>query len=727
MKHPIQLIAFFLAISLIAPIAAASCAPFLQVVADESKVVQRNESASFTIAVSNTGPNPQSVTANTLCNSRQIACAFADLNAPLTLQSGASVTFHLIASSQTGGNYSIPLQVFGGTAGSSCVEERTLSLGVLASGGSATATPFPAALAVTVSPAKDISAQPGETIEFTLVVQNNKAESQFVQILYSSSEGNYFASSTFVNAEQFKLAPGDAQTVSVQMAIPPGTPGGIYPASFKVRGVSSSAIAYDVQLTPTIFVFSPTLSMQWASVPSTCIQAFHASESTAFLTVRNLGEITGPFEAVLDAPAELQGVLKLSTTSFELNQREAVTLVLSLNASKITPAADYGYAVRIRYLGSTALRFDSCVSLRGLIGLDSLPGEKFSVVRGSSTQVYFSVTNNGSLTANYSIDYNPLPLVGTALVIEPANFRLSAGQVQTVKATVLANVTAPLGEHLLPLTLRTSNQSRQYSMLLNIVSSNKTGQSPLEITSTQFKAVEGRPVQYAIAVRNNGFSDFDNVQLAVEGLPIEWVRIDSPSTSFGRSQQKDFLLTFTLPEGTNKDRANQLYAFSLHAIAGLESVSSPAFLEVSTPIKRINFTVESVREDKTPEGSKLLLRVAVYNEGNVPLTGIQPSMPFASEYILTTSNPLLRLGPDGREYIELEVSPITNTKEQDVFLKLQSEEGAEKTSTLRLPAMNKSGGESDSGLGWKAIAVVVLIVAIMAALARDDIEQMLHR
>lgn len=726
MKTSARIFSAVIALLLALPLASASCAPFLQVAADESKVVARNEAASFTVVVGNTGPNPQAIAANTLCNSAQVSCSTSDFYGPVTLASGAATTFHISASSQTPGNYSLPLQVFGGTAGSSCLEERTLSLGVTAAGGLPTPTATQAPLSVTASPTRDIAAQPGETIEFTLVVQNNLPDAQFVQILYASEQGNFFAESTFANAEQFRLASGDGQAVSVQVAIPPGTPGGVYSAGMKVRGTSSSGNAFDHLLAPSIFVFSPTLSMQWASTPASCLQAFHGNEAVAFLTARNLGETRGPFEVVLEAPGEIAGALKLSPSSFELNQREAKTISLSLNASKLIPAGEYAYAVKVKYLNSVALRFDSCASLRGLVGIDALPGEKFGVVRGSSAQVFFSVANNGSLPANYSVDYNPLPLAGTAVAIEPANFRLSGGRSQTVKATILTNATAPLGEFVLPLTLRASNQSRQYSLVLSIVSSNKTGQSPLEVVNTHFRVVEGAPVQFAVAVRNNGFKDLESVLLAVEGLPVEWVRIETPSQPIARSRERDFLATFTLPPGANQQRATQLYAFTLHAVAGLESVSAPALLEASAPVKRMAFAVEQVRVEKTPEGSKLLLRVAVYNEGNVPLSGIQPSMPFSSEYLVTSNNPLLRLGPGGREYVELEITPTTSTKEQDVFLRLQSGEGVEKTGALRLPALSKSGS-GDGGLGWKAVAAVVLIIAIMAALGREDIEQMLRK
>ncbi len=726
MKPAIRLLAVFLAISLVAPVVGASCAPFLQVVADDSKVSQGNATATYAVVVTNGGPNSQGITADTLCNS-PVSCSLPDFNGPLTIASGASTTFHVNAYSQSPGNYSIPLQVFGGTgAGSSCLEARALTLQVIASNSTTSSSTLPA-LSVTVSPTRDIAGQPGDTIDFTLVVQNNKPETQFVEILHTAAQGNFFAESTFANAEQFKLSPGDAQTVSVQITIPPGTPGGIYTAAMKVRGVSSSGSAYDFLLTPSIFVFSPTLAMQWASTPGGCLNAFQESQSTAFLTARNLGELNGPFEAVLETPFELQGALKLSDSTFELNKLEAKTLVLSLNASKQILPGSYGYTVKIKYLNSVALRFDSCVNLQGLSGIDALPAEKFEVVRGATRQVFFSVSNNGTLAANYSIDFNPLPLVGTALTIEPSNFRLAGGQTQLVKATVFSNVTSPLGEHLLPLTLRTSTQTTQYSLVLSIVSSNKTGQSPLEITSSQYRAVEGLPTQYAVTVRNNGFADFGNVQLAVEGLPVDWVNIGTPSQAIARSQQKDFLVTFNVPAGTNKQQASQLYAFMLHAVAGFESVSTPAVLESSTPVKKMDFAVEQVSQQNTADGSKLFLRVAVYNQGNVVLSSIQASLPFSSEYTITSSNPLLRLGPSGREYINLEVAPVTTAKEQDVFLRLQSDEGAEKTTTLKLPALSKSGSADDSSLGWKAIAVVVLIVAIMAALAREDIEQMLHR
>jgi len=710
-----------LAAVLLAPAASASCAPFLSVVAEQSKVINQGQNAAYSILVTNTGPSSQSFSASTLCDSTALDCGF-DSPFPLSVASGQTTTFHATASAKNNyGNFQFVLQVTGGTGGDSCIEQRTLMLGVVNASTGQAAEPF--GLGVTVSPAGPVGEQPGNTIEYTIVVQNNKPELQFVQLKYGIEQGNPFVDSTYSNGDEFQLQAGDAKTITLLVAIPPGTPGGSYAFPLLVRGTTPSAVATTAMLPIKVFVFSPTLSMQWASTPAACLSAFHTKNSEHLLAVRNLGEITGPFDAELEVIPGLKPYLKLSATTFELAQREATVLAVEADMPTSVAAGTFPYNVKIKYRGAVVLRFDSCVTIMGVKGIDALAQAQFEAVRGAAQTVYLSVRNNGSVSANYSIEYDPVPLRGTSMLVNPSSFYLRPNETRDFAMTIIANLTAPLGTHYLPLTLRTTGQSKTVYLVLDLISSNNSGQSPLQITAPRFKVFEGMPSQFAVTVRNNGFTDFEAVQLAIEGLPPGWVSVNTQLQGIARSREKDFLVTFNIPQGTNRGAPSQLGAFAIHAVAGLESASAPAFVEITTPVRQLGLAVDSVSQEVVQQGDRALVKVAVYNKGNIPLTNIRPSLPYSTEY--TVSQDLeLDLGPGAQTYVTVSLSPTASTSSKDVLLRFSSAEGAEMTQAVRIPALSTTQQDAEvaSGLVWKAALILLLLLAILVALGRDEID-----
>ncbi len=712
--------AFLLVLTGFAALAAATCAPFLSFTIDQSLEVTQGTDAAYTVVISNTGSATQTVSIASAC-SPPLGCSFPDTGGSITIVPGQNAVAHLQVSTANAapGNYTIPLQVSSGAAGVQCTDEKTTLLRVRQS-----SSPLPSAnpsspVKVALTPSKDIASRPGETLVFTIFAENNGAETQFVSIAHGRQDGNVFADSTLVSSDDFQLAPNEGRSVRIELTIPPSTPGGIYNVNFRATATSSSAKISSTDLPASIFVYSDTLFLRLASAPSNgdCIAAFHSNSTSRELDVINSGKIVGPYSVELQAGSAIYPYLSLSQSQFEAKQGEKTALFVTAAPTASVAPGVYPYTLLFKYSNFVALRFEDCVKVNAVIDAQSSAIPEQKLPRGGQLSLPLSLRNNGSLVTQYSLDYNPAPATGITLSITPSDFKLAPGENATATLVAQASRDAPLGRLRTPIILRSPNFSRELSLVLNVVSDNRT--SPLSITPNRFVTFEDTPTQTAITVRNDGKLTLPQVQLVVQGLPNEWVRIDSSPRDLAPGQQADFLVTFLVPSGALPGTGQKTIAFGLFAASGLESIRTDAFLDVFSPVRALDVKViASSPTTVNGESTETVVRVSVRNSGNVPASQVSAAAPYSNDYVVHNDR-TLSLAPGTQDEMSISISPVGQSSRQDVVLRFASGEGATTVKSVAVPAMNATptGG---SGLFWKITAVVLLAIAILALLAHHE-------
>ncbi len=702
--------------------ASASCT-FLSVDVDESTQVFYPHPASYSIRLTNTGPSPQTVTVASLCDADTFSCTFPDLPNPFVLTSAQSATVHMHVDTTRAraGAYSIGLQVSGGTAGNSCLEQRTLSLGILSnSSNESTANP---SVEATLVPESTKTATPGDTMRYAIRVSNPTAESALVNIKSTEIEGNIFSSTTAVNPVQFQLPAGQTRVSDFSFTIPAGWPGGLQEFTILLTIVSPAGQIKAISLPVRVFVYSPRLYLQLAHAPysGACVNAYPTNASYASFLIRNLGELTGPFTADVQVPPSIANAVTFTPSTFTLKQGEARSIDVTFTPTSATPTGSHYYTIRVKYLGLAAITYSGCVDVKPIYGVDAAATQEYTILRGQTNTIPIRVSNNGSATQNYSITFNPSPVQGMQLLIDPTHFPLSPAESRIVNVVVQADASTELGPIVVPLSVRASNITRLLPLHLFVASSNASGSSPLSIFAPASTDVfEGMAVQASVRVSNTGSKTLTGVELFAEGLPADWITIRTKPADIGAGKSRTYLLTFTIPANARQPGPRVFY---LTAVSGLESVRVPMLIHIITPVRQLSYKVT----DFTPvqaQGTvrEIHVRLRVSNTGNTPATNIEASIPFATGYVVRTERPL-HLAPGQSGEVDVIIEPTAAVASRDVFLKLQSEEGAQSTDSLKLPALEPIVSQPE--LWPRALAILLLLIAIAALIKREEIEQKL--
>jgi uncharacterized membrane protein len=703
-------------------LAAANC-PLLSVVATTSATTTMGASATYAISILNSAPDPQSITVSSSCDASVMDCSFPDLPNPFLLSGGQGQTVHLVVDTTNTppGDYAIPLQVTGGTPGNACLQDQSLSLTV----NSSTATEsnsINGSVTATISPTGIFSGTPGQSVGFTVNINNPTLQDAYISLVSGPEQGNPFISSTSIAPVQFMIPAGQSQSSQVQIAIPVGWPGGLNNFEMQVDVAFPDATTANLVLPVQLFVYSPQLFLQLVSAPdpSTCANAFATNSTSVDLRVANDGTITGPYNVTIGLPSNLTGVTALSQDLFTLSQGEETDTYVNFTPTASTTPGLYYYTVSFNYLGLPAVVYDGCVNVIPVYGLAAFSTQQYDVVRGIAQSIPVSVTNNGSGLQNYSIDFNPQPIPGVALSVDTPVFTLAPSQSQTVNFLVQADSSSILGPQQIPITFQSVNSSTIVSLNIDLLSSNNTGSSPLNIIApSQVQEFNGIANQVSITVNNNGQTLLPQVQLLAAGFPDGWVNVLTPPLDIPSATARTFLVEFDIPPDSNQPGPRVLY---LTAVSGLESVQVPVLVQISQAVLQLNYQVSGAITPQSSAGSVVDLNLTVTNSGNVAETDITPSIPYATGYAVSAVPISLAPGQSGTLGVQIE--PTANDAQNDVFLRVSSDQGASDTGSVLLPAMSLAGL---AGVDYwpQLIAIVILVIAIAAVIKRDEVEHAL--
>ncbi|MEK6923637.1 MAG: hypothetical protein AABW54_00160 [Candidatus Micrarchaeota archaeon] len=699
-----------LAAVLLPALALAAC-PFLQVTVQESAQVTAPGTATFSVSLFNNGPSTQSIYLNSLCRPEEFDCQFKDLATPLVIPSGASATVHLQATvvDAQPGMYNLPLQVWSGFA-NACLEKRNLQLQVTGTGGQ----PVPSAAEAYVNPATDVIARPGDTVDYAITATNNRPERVYYKILAGSDEGNAFEATTTISPQVFSLTPGESKVAYATVTIPLGTPSMFKQFLFRVETATASAQVNYTDLPARIFVYSQHLNLQLESTPGQCLPVFHNKPVGLGMTMRNFGEVTGPFQLSISASSTVQPYLSFDESLFQLLRGESQAFTLTADVPATVAPGYYAYTLYAKYEGFDAIAFDSCIQVSGVSSTSALSRQEFPAPRGQLTTIPFVVENNGTLASNYSINYNPVPFTGIQLTVSPASFMLAPGERKTAGVAVQVSAAAQLGRKNTAMTIYSTAGQNEIALSLNIISANGSD-SPLRVKASSYETVAGVPRQYAVRVTNAGNKKIDNPLMIIEGIPSHWWKAEATAQNIPASSYKDFLVTFKIPAGTPSGE----YLAFITVISGLESTRIPTRLEVSDPQAKLSIRITNVSKSGT-QPEVVTVRIAVTNDGNVPASQITASIPGGSGYLVSEKRET-SLQPGQAQYLDVLIAPIEDEPSREVFISLSSREGANSAETIKLPALRAATLPTEEGDSWKIIAIILLFVAILVLISRDEV------
>ena len=697
------------------------CGDFITCLVPENNVTQ-GAAAVYPLTVSNAyGAYPISVSLGAVCDPANLECVFADIPVPNIVPAGEYRTYDFYAYTKNAapGNYSIPLRVTASRPGYECSEDALLALTVRAN---ATAiVPEYEGVQATLYPSTSVSARPGESVKFFLTLRNNLNEKTFAEI--TSGGTNPFEETTRYGYTDVQLNAGETKVIEIEVTIPPGTPGMTANFSFVVR---TGACCYrDVVLPVQLCVNGPTVSIVLTGepVPGQCLEAKYGEPLSLRLGARNDGEVKGPYSFSLEATEAAKKFSSVAPKETEIAPGDRRFVNITVAPRQETGFGTYYLSLLANYLGYNVLRRDYCVRVSASENISVTKEDSYEIMRAATNTLPFGVKNTGSAACDFSLEAPPVP--GMTLRLVPSAFSLAPNeerQLELVAGTTLSTV---LDDYSVPVVLRSAasscNTTKQIDFMLSVVSSNRSGESLLDFEERDYKAVEGVSTTYQVMVSNNGPLTFKQARLEVSGIPLQWAWTSAPR-DIPAGASRTFELTFKPSKQGN-------YPIAVAAVSGREAVRIDSTLAVEPAQKKIDFaTLASVPVQEGGATRETRLSVAVRNTGNVPATQIQPLLfsSQADDLLLETQPAVISLDPGQTATIQIVVRPVASaeTSEQDAQLKLGSAEGASDIKAVKLPAMTGQAVKAPlPGFPWKIIAIILILMAIFAILAKEELEK----
>ncbi len=721
MKNPIKYFIFFLLTFVVfGGLAHADCPFISSSVSPLISTSNGTSSAIYTVSVMNIAGTSQQVSVSAACDSSMLDCAFLDLPSPFVLQSGQTQLVHLQVTPLNSNNQTlyIPLTISGGNFASSCSNNDNLTLNVINN-----ASVENSSVTATIVNPNIPSATEGANMQLQILVSNPTNQDAYVSILSGQQQGNPLYQSTSSNPSTFKLPAGQSQISTIWFGVPSSYPGGLIQFPLDVQVAYTDGALNDISVPVQLFVYAPRLFLQLTSSPAsfTCVNAFAGNSTQLNFQITNWGDISGPFQVNFNSVQSVQQIMSLNNQLLGLNSGESSNVELNFTPNNQTIPGQYFYTLNVSYLNYPAILYSGCVNIQPVYGVVALSNQTYTVQRGISQNIPMVISNNGSVEQNYSISYNPNPINGLALNLDQQAFSLSAGQSITVNFNVQADGSVQLGLQSIPFYITSTNSSTEGNLNLFIVSDNQSGSSPLNIVApSQTTAYNGISSQIPVIVENNGPNNIDSVQLLTNGFPTGFVNVLNGPQTIPAGQNRTYLVEFDIPAQINQPGPRNL---QLSAISGLESVSSNMLVEITNAKPSISFTVNGINTSTSSNGqiSSLNLQLEVINDGNVPASNITPLLT-ATGYAVNGIGQLdLQPGESGT--LNVQVEPTANDPAENVFLMLKSQQGANEIKTVSLPAL--SVNTTSDNYTEQIIAILLLLLAIVALVKKDELEAML--
>jgi len=686
-----RLLASLLALAFFVPLALAGC-PYLGVSLIDSASIQKGIDATYPITLTNMGFNPQLVKLSALCPD-DLFCAFDAAYATLVPSQSKTFLFNVDTSNAKSDSYSIPLGISVGAQTQDC-DTQTLSLAVsdVPPAPSPQLPPF----SVSMTPVENRSTRPGQTLEYEISITNNidATAQSFAQL---SAIGAFKDSTTF-DFVDLNLNAFETKTIKAAVSIPPGTPAGIYNLLFNVRGVTNYGSQYTYQLPTQVFVFSKTLNLVLLDEPLGCASVKHGDELQVKMRLRNDGEAEGPFSLAIEGTGEVKDFVSVSPQLLEIKAGDRQDVTISIKPTSGVLLDRYEYNFVLRQGGFTVFQKPECVFVWSVNDFSVIKKDKYTITRGSvDALVPFTIKNEGTLVENFSIEVRP---PATLLVQpEPTYFRLSPGESKNATLVVSTSLQrTPLGAIKIPVIIRTSKVGKLFDFNLTLVSSDKQGESFLNVLTQSLHALAGKQTQDSVSVTNVKATALHSVRLQLEGDGKQWASVDPAMQDIGPGKTAVYRVFFNVP-ATEKE-ASLSAILHLTSLEGEELRYSVA-LYVSKPQGAMDLLVQDTQF--LSDSNELVVTVVVRNTGAAVLDGITPAA--LTGFAISSTPSAVSLAPGEERKMTLTVK---NPSGESVPIALRSNEGVQTPVTT--VQVKKNAGQPSLLL----IALLVLIALILA-------------
>ncbi|MFH1199712.1 MAG: hypothetical protein V1708_01450 [Candidatus Micrarchaeota archaeon] len=694
------------AVLMLSSLAAAECS-FLEIGQVPNATARQGVDALYPISITNHGPGFQPVYISAASDTERLALSFEPASMA-NLGSGEQKTFTLEVGTQNApaGKYQIPVEISTDNAGGVCTQTLSLWLNVTP----AQATPTPEPLEMTdarIEPGGPRLLFPGETAQYAIFVSNRNGEEITVSM---DSAANAFETSTRFSEKTFRMPAHSSKEIRATLTVPPGAPGGTF--DIVLRATVSSACCEQEFLLPTpITVSAPTAALSFLNEPLDCIPAEQGSQTQFEVAVRNDGQANGPFSLSVRGDGTSTGDVMLDTDSLELNPGERTWMNVTIAPLKNTPTGLHYFTLAADYRGFMLYQRDYCFEVFGIKGFEVSKPAQIQAKRCATGSFEFTIRNAGTVVDSYGIDAKPLN--GVNVYTDPAGgFSLSPGETQKVTAILGVSCKAPLGTQALPATIHSSESDRTETFNVEILP-DEARQQYLKITApSEVRAIQGSEKLFVVSVTNLLSANAEKTEVSVEGIPKEWLQIESPKTiKSGATASYRIRVAPSTPGD---------YEMTASARSGLEKSSAQILLSAEPVLREIDYsyTIEFVREGD--EIRSAIMTLEITNNGNTDANNLalRTSSP---DYDVTADTTIGVLSPGETRTITAQVRPLARTTQSTVPITLKSADGATATKPVSLPAMDPAiPAAAAFEFPWKIAAAIVLAILIFAILAKGE-------
>jgi len=672
----------------------------------ENASVVKGVNAVYPITVTNTGLNDQLVKLSGECP-EGLTCFFDPVSF-VTLYPTQFKLFTLSVDTANAipGNYSIRVDTALGTQVTPC-DSRYFQLEVKP----AVPSPSPRFTAI-LEPSENQSATPGDWIEYAISVYNNADEKGYA----SFKAVGAFARDVVFSASTIRLAPFETKRVVAKVRIPPGAPGGVFDLLFQINAASESGVRYPLQLYSQIFVFAPTINLQLENEPVECVTAPHEKETVWEMALRNNGEIEGPFSLELEGTSETLSSTKLSSELLEVAPGDKQYFRLFFKPSKSIPLDTYYLNLLVKYLDFTVMQKQVCFTVTAITGFLVKKLDEYTVVRSIVTPIEFTIANNGSVSNKFDLEV--IPPESMLVQALPQSFSLSPGEERLVRLIASTSLErTPLGRNTVKVLIADNSGVKQaHYFNVNVVSSNRSGQSFFSILVPELRVTPGTPSTIFVEVKNSKNVPFHGVSLTLSGIPSTWYSIQPSSRDIPENGSAVYQIDFSIPP--NPELKPYELEFTAYSALEGESVKQNASLLLLAPVRSIQANALDAQYFLSGDKREILVSITVQNNGTIGVKNVKLS---AVGYALFSQPSALDLAPgEQKSFTASVIVPSDLPLNSTVALRLESLDGA--YTELRVPARPE---EKKGGVSWVLYAVVAIVLLAIAVflLSRREREE----
>lgn len=676
----------------------ASDCPFINAVVVPNATVEKGVDAVYAIALTNYGWSLELVKLSGVCP-EDLNCFFEPTPAYANIAPSQTIVFNLVVKTSQAKtrSYSIPMEITLGTQTTPC-DVRYLTLLVKPPAPTASPPPF----TVSLDPSGNVSARPGETLEFKITIANNYDMKGYARFKLVGA----FSDSTTFSATDVDLAPFESKEIVAKLRVPPGTPGMAYDSVFQVeatQGGTCCEFSYQLPIR-LLCVYAPVLDVTLINQPIACTPTRHDEETILEMALKNNGEIEGPFKLFIEASDAAKKIASVSPELLSIESGDRQDVFVSIKPTRATVLDVYYYNLVLKYLDFTVFQKPLCFTVSAVTNFFVTKEEEYVVPRCIVTIVPITVTNNGTISDRYAIEVTPPPSMLVQPV--PSSFTLAPNEAKRVDLVVSTSLErTPLGSTLLPIIVRSTRVSQLINLNLLIVSSNRTGESFLSIQQKAFTASPGVPMQEFVNVSNSKKEKLHGVALSIKGVPSSWYRIFPPSKDVEAKQSISYTIDFSVPEGAALGR----YPLELTAASQEgESVKLNSSLEVVKAVGSMDLGVYDAQYFSDEKTREIIVFVSVRNTGTAFLKGVRPVL----EGFSVASQPSsLSLAPGETQLMLVSVTtPAVLPQDKTLPLRLEASDGTQ-SNTINVVASPPSKPARTST--WIFVAVLALIALVV--------------